>query len=107
MPIYRPSVAGGVYRYEDLESNFTADLLIDAQGLVVDYPGIWKRAEMRPLQNDFPFMHESHPPSPAAPLLPLPRSGEGWGEASDIQVDKPVETRVQVNWQPEAADYFQ
>ena len=33
-----------IYRYEGLESNFTADLLVDDQGLVVDYPGIWKRA---------------------------------------------------------------
>ncbi len=36
--------SGGIYRYEGLESNFTADLLVDEQGLVVDYPGIWKRA---------------------------------------------------------------
>jgi hypothetical protein len=41
--------SGGIYRYEGLESNFTADLLVDDQGLVVDYPGIWKRAEMEPL----------------------------------------------------------
>jgi len=59
------TTSGGVYRYEGLESNFTADLLVDAQGLVVDYPGIWKRAEMRPLQNNFPFMQESHPPLPS------------------------------------------
>lgn len=43
------TASGGIYRYEGLESNFTADLLVDAQGLVVDYPGIWKRAEMRQL----------------------------------------------------------
>jgi hypothetical protein len=41
--------SGSIYRYEGLESNFTADLLVDEQGLVVDYPGIWKRAEMEPL----------------------------------------------------------
>jgi uncharacterized protein len=34
----------GTYRYEGLESNFTADLLVDEKALVVDYPGIWKRA---------------------------------------------------------------
>ncbi|HEY7125010.1 MAG TPA: putative glycolipid-binding domain-containing protein [Ktedonobacterales bacterium] len=39
--------AGGVYRYEGLDSNFTADLPVDAQGLVIDYPGLWKRAEGR------------------------------------------------------------
>jgi hypothetical protein len=37
-----------------LENNFTADLPVDAQGLVVDYPGIWKRAEMRPLGDGIP-----------------------------------------------------
>ena len=34
---------GGLYRYESLNSGFTRDLLVDAQGLVIDYPGIWKR----------------------------------------------------------------
>lgn len=38
--------AGGLYRYEGLESNFTADLPVDARGLVVDYPGLWKRTAM-------------------------------------------------------------
>jgi hypothetical protein len=47
------TAAGGVYRYEGVESNTTFDLLVDAQGLVVDYPGIWKRVEMSPPQNDF------------------------------------------------------
>jgi uncharacterized protein len=42
------TASGGIYRYEGLESNFTAELLVDDQGLVVDYPGIWKRAEMGP-----------------------------------------------------------
>jgi uncharacterized protein len=40
---------GGVYRYENLKSGFTSDLRVDAEGLVVDYPGIfklvWKKAE--------------------------------------------------------------
>ena len=31
------------YRYESLESGFTADLTVDDQGLVVDYPGGWQR----------------------------------------------------------------
>ncbi|HLZ62404.1 MAG TPA: putative glycolipid-binding domain-containing protein [Ktedonosporobacter sp.] len=42
------TASGGLYRYEGLESGFTADLRVDAQGLVVDYPGIWRRVEMRP-----------------------------------------------------------
>jgi hypothetical protein len=33
--------SGGIYRYESLESSFTADLTVDADGLVVDYPGIF------------------------------------------------------------------
>jgi hypothetical protein len=37
------SAAGGLYRYESLTSGFTRDLRVDAQGLVIDYPGIWKR----------------------------------------------------------------
>jgi hypothetical protein len=31
-----------------MESHFTADLLVDEKGLVVEYPGAWKRTEMRP-----------------------------------------------------------
>jgi hypothetical protein len=31
------------FRYRSLDSGFTADLLVDGQGLVVDYPGIWRR----------------------------------------------------------------
>ena len=42
------TASGGIYRYEGLESNFTADLSVDEQALVVDYSGIWKRVEMRP-----------------------------------------------------------
>jgi uncharacterized protein len=44
---------GGLYRYESLESGFVRDLPVDEHGLVVDYPGIWKRVEMKPLQDDF------------------------------------------------------
>jgi hypothetical protein len=36
--------AGGIYRYENLGSNFTADLRVDADGLVVEYPGYFKMA---------------------------------------------------------------
>ncbi|MBS1165770.1 MAG: hypothetical protein H6R00_1795 [Proteobacteria bacterium] len=31
------------YRYEGLASGFTAELLVDAAGLVVDYPGVFRR----------------------------------------------------------------
>lgn len=31
------------YRYESLESGFTAVLSVDSDGFVVDYPGIWRR----------------------------------------------------------------
>jgi uncharacterized protein len=34
---------GSIYRYESLGSGFTRDLLVDAQGLVIDYPEIWQR----------------------------------------------------------------
>lgn len=41
--------AGGIYRYENISSGFTSDLKVDADGLVVDYPGIfkmvWKKLE--------------------------------------------------------------
>lgn len=36
------------YRYESLASGFTADLTVDAQGLVLAYPGAWERAPMPP-----------------------------------------------------------
>jgi hypothetical protein len=38
-----------VYRYENMSSGFTADLKVDENGLVIDYPGIfkmvWKKTE--------------------------------------------------------------
>ena len=36
---------GGLYRYEDrgIFRGFTADLPVDAEGLVLDYPGIFRR----------------------------------------------------------------
>lgn len=33
----------GRYRYENLETGFVADLTVDDDGLVVDYPGPWRR----------------------------------------------------------------
>jgi hypothetical protein len=35
--------AGATWRYEGLESGFRADLAVDADGVVRDYPGIWRR----------------------------------------------------------------
>ena len=32
------------YRYESRDGAFRRDLAVDAQGIVVDYPGIWRRA---------------------------------------------------------------
>ena len=40
------TASGWLYRYEGLETGTTFDLLVDEKALVVDYPGIWKRAEM-------------------------------------------------------------
>ena len=34
---------GGLYRYLSLDGGFTADLPVDADGLVLDYPGLFKR----------------------------------------------------------------
>ena len=36
-------VSDEVYRYESVLSGFTADLLVDAEGLVVDYPQVVRR----------------------------------------------------------------
>jgi hypothetical protein len=33
----------GLYRFESLESGYTNELPVDADGLVIDYPGIWRR----------------------------------------------------------------
>ena len=37
------SDAGATYRYES--GSFQADIRVDAEGLVVDYPGLWRRLE--------------------------------------------------------------
>jgi hypothetical protein len=34
---------GGMYRFVSLEGGFTADLAVDSDGLVVDYPRLFKR----------------------------------------------------------------
>ena len=34
---------GGLYRFLSLDGGFTADLLVDADGLVLDYPGLFRR----------------------------------------------------------------
>jgi hypothetical protein len=34
----------GLYRFEALPSEFTAELPVDAEGLVIDYPGLFRRA---------------------------------------------------------------
>jgi hypothetical protein len=34
---------GGLYRFEALPSGFTADLPVDSDGLVLDYPGLFRR----------------------------------------------------------------
>jgi hypothetical protein len=35
--------AGRRYRYESLDSDFVRELEVDAEGLVIDYPGLFKR----------------------------------------------------------------
>lgn len=37
------TTSGGKYRYEGLLSNFTAELYVDHDGLVLDYPGLFGR----------------------------------------------------------------
>jgi hypothetical protein len=37
-------VDGGLYHFEALPSGFTAELPVDADGLVIDYPGLFRRA---------------------------------------------------------------
>ncbi len=34
--------SGGLYKYENMESNFSAELPIDNDGLVINYPGLFK-----------------------------------------------------------------
>jgi hypothetical protein len=37
------SAQGGLYRFLSLDGGFQADLPVDADGLVIDYPGLFKR----------------------------------------------------------------
>ncbi|HET7034708.1 MAG TPA: putative glycolipid-binding domain-containing protein [Thermomicrobiaceae bacterium] len=39
----RATADGAVYRYEGLETGFSVDLAVDRDGIVLDYPGIWRR----------------------------------------------------------------
>ena len=36
---------GGLYRFESLDGGFEADLPVDADGVVLDYPGLFERVE--------------------------------------------------------------
>lgn len=40
---YTCLTANSRYRYEGLDTGFTADIEVDATGLVVDYPGVFRR----------------------------------------------------------------
>lgn len=42
-----PGPAVGTYRYESLESDFRAELPVDAYGLLLEYPGYFRRAGAR------------------------------------------------------------
>jgi hypothetical protein len=39
----RRRTEGDLYRYESLSSDFTAELPVDSDGLVADYPGVFRR----------------------------------------------------------------
>ena len=38
-----PAMPPRRFRYRSLASGFTAELAVDAGGLVIDYPGLWRR----------------------------------------------------------------
>jgi hypothetical protein len=40
---YTCLVSGKVYRYESVDNDFTRDIEVDADGLVVNYPGLFRR----------------------------------------------------------------
>jgi hypothetical protein len=42
---------GGIYRYENVKSDFRADLQVDTDGLVVDYPNIFAMEAKRRLES--------------------------------------------------------
>ncbi len=39
----RPREKDGLFRYESVDSGYTNELPVDPDGLVIDYPGIWRR----------------------------------------------------------------
>ncbi len=47
-----------VYRYEGLEGGKIFDITVDAQGLVMDYPGLWKRVDINKDKDDFSSLSE-------------------------------------------------
>jgi hypothetical protein len=73
------TASGWLYRYEGLETGTTFDLLVDEKALVVDYPGIWKRAETNPPGDVIPN-------PPRAILEGLLASGPHPDEASKLQL---------------------
>lgn len=85
------STSGDLYRYEGLESGFSADLLVDAQGLVMDYPGIWKRVGMRSQGDDIPVQ-------PAATLEGLLASGPHPELADKLQLFGQFVGDWEVDW---------
>jgi hypothetical protein len=40
---YTAIEAGSLYRFESLEDGFTAELPVDEDGFVLDYPGLFRR----------------------------------------------------------------
>ncbi|GAA1445346.1 putative glycolipid-binding domain-containing protein [Leifsonia poae] len=45
---YDPAAGHGVVRYQSATRDFTADLTVDADGLVIDYPQLARRIRARP-----------------------------------------------------------
>ena len=46
----RRTAQGAVYRFESLDSDFTANVEVDAAGLVVTYPGLFQRRWSSPVE---------------------------------------------------------
>lgn len=44
------NMGNGLYKYENLESGYSALLSVDKEGMVIDYPGVWKR--VYPVERD-------------------------------------------------------
>jgi uncharacterized protein len=43
--LLKATTTGRTYRYESIDSGYTADLPVDEYGLVIDYPEAWRRVE--------------------------------------------------------------